>query len=54
MNWNYEVRAGTAGGTLLTAIVQLTTADLLKTVVCAALGAIVSYVVTRLLKHLLN
>ena len=47
-----EVRIGTAGGTLLSTIAQLNAGDLFKTVVLAAVGAVVSYGVTLLLKKM--
>ena len=43
-------KAGTATGTLLTILVNISRADLLKTVVLAAIGAAVSFVVTLILK----
>lgn len=45
-----STKAGTAGGTLLTIFANINSADLLKTSVLAALGAVVSFLVTILLK----
>ena len=57
MNQQYfdlNTKAGTIGGTLLTVLVNINSTDLLKTVVLAALGAIVSFGVTLLLKLLIR
>ena len=43
-------KAGTAGGTLLTVFVFISSADVLKTLVLAGIGAIVSFCVTVCLK----
>jgi mannitol-specific phosphotransferase system IIBC component len=42
---------GTVSGTVLTVAVNIDSSDLLKTVVLAALGAVVSFVVTVALKR---
>lgn len=47
---DHSTRAGTAGGTLLIIIANISSQDLLKTVVLAAVGAVVSFGVTLLLK----
>ena len=52
--FDYNTRAGTAGGTLLTIIANINCTDLLKTVVLAAIGAVVSFSVTLFLKHLIK
>lgn len=49
-----STKAGTVGGTLLTILVNINSADLLKTLVLAALGAVVSFSVTLLLKVLIK
>jgi len=49
-----STKAGTAGGTLLTILVNITSADLLKTGLLAAAGAVVSFTVTLLLKFLIK
>lgn len=49
-----STKAGTVGGTLLTILVNINSADLLKTVILAALGAVVSFGVTLLLKALIK
>ncbi len=57
MNQEYfdnSTKAGTAGGTLLTIIVNINSADLLKTGILAAVGAVVSFGVTLLLKFLIK
>jgi mannitol-specific phosphotransferase system IIBC component len=43
-------KAGTAGGTLLTIIVNIHQEDLVRTAILAAIGAVVSFVVTVLIK----
>ena len=42
---------GTVSGTVLTVVMNLQSSDILKTVVLAALGAVVSFVVTVALKR---
>jgi len=49
-----STKAGTAGGTLLTIIVNINSADILKTGILAAVGAAVSFGVTLLLKFLIK
>jgi mannitol-specific phosphotransferase system IIBC component len=49
-----STKAGTVGGTLLTILVNINSADLLKTVILASLGAVVSFSVTLLLKVLIK
>lgn len=45
---------GTLGGTMLTVIVNLNAEDIIKTCVLAALGAIVSFGVSVVLKRVFN
>ena len=47
-------RAGTFGGTLLSVLLQVSTGELLKTVVLAAAGAAVSFLVSHGLQRLLQ
>ncbi len=47
-------KAGTAGGTLLTIIINIRSEDILKTMVLAAVGAVISFAVSLLLKLLLK
>ena len=49
-----STKAGTASGTLLTIIVNINSADILKTVILAAIGAVVSFGVTLLLKYFIK
>jgi hypothetical protein len=42
---------GTVSGTVLTVVMNLQSSDILKTVVLAAIGAVVSFVVTVVLKR---
>ena len=52
MNQHFDntTKAGTAGGTLLTIFANITSEDVLKTVILAAIGAAVSFTVTIFLK----
>jgi hypothetical protein len=45
---------GTVSGTVLTVLVNIGSSDVLKTVVLAALGAVVSFSVSLLLKWVVN
>ncbi len=47
-------KAGTAGGTLLTIFGNISSQDIIKTIVLAAVGAVVSFSVTVLLKVLIK
>jgi mannitol-specific phosphotransferase system IIBC component len=47
-------KMGTAGGTLMIILANITTGDVLKTVVLAALGAVVSFGVSLLLKRMMK
>lgn len=47
-------KAGTAGGTLLSIFANINNEDIVKTIVLAGIGAIVSFAVTVLLKLLLK
>ncbi len=48
------VKRGTAGGTLLTILGIITSDDIAKTAILAAVGAVVSFAVTLLLKLLMK
>jgi hypothetical protein len=45
---------GTAGGTFLSVLPNLHSEDVLKTIILAALGAIVSFIISMLLKYLIK
>lgn len=47
-------KAGTAGGTLLSVIANLDASDILRTVILASVGAIVSFSISMLLKWLVK
>ena len=49
-----STRAGTVGGTLVVVLLQITSGELLKTVVLAAVGAAVSFTVSWLLQGLVK
>lgn len=46
--------SGTAGGTLCSVLPILTSEDLMKTIILASIGAVVSFVVTFLIKMYLT
>ncbi|MFY7963520.1 MAG: hypothetical protein ACOVO1_01375 [Chitinophagaceae bacterium] len=50
MNPNSSAKAGTIGGTLLTVFYNIKSEDVVKTIVLASIGAVVSFVVSLLLK----
>ncbi|WP_396196125.1 hypothetical protein [Flavobacterium sp.] len=52
MDNSLTLKAGTFGGLVLSVIPNLTSADVLKTIVLAFIGAVVSFSVTLLLKQL--
>ncbi|MFT3795214.1 hypothetical protein [Flavobacterium sp.] len=52
MEANISLKTGTAAGTLLSVIPNLHSEDILKTVVLAVIGAIVSFTATLILKML--
>ena len=54
MNGNSFTKAGTAGGTLTVIFMNITTEDILKTAVLAAIGAVVSFLISYFLKILLK
>ncbi len=47
-------KAGTVGGTLLTIVANIKSEDVLKTVVLATVGAVVSFLVSLGLKYLVK
>ena len=51
---NNNLKAGTAGGTLLTIVASMHWADIGKTALLAAVGAIVSFFVSLVLKVILK
>ena len=52
MDNSLTLKVGTFGGFALSVIPNLTSADVLKTIVLACIGAVVSFGVTLLLKQL--
>lgn len=54
MMFDNTTKRGTAGGTLLTILVNITCEDIIKTAILAAVGAVVSFGVTLLLKLLMK
>lgn len=51
MAGTHSMRAGMTGGTLTVIVSNITGHDLLKTIVLAGVGAVVSYLVSHLLKR---
>ncbi|HSC36509.1 MAG TPA: hypothetical protein VLD19_01510 [Chitinophagaceae bacterium] len=49
-----HAKAGTAGGTLLSIFANIQSGDILKTAVLAAIGAVVSFGITLLLKSIIR
>ena len=47
-------KAGTAGGTLLTIFGNISSQDIVKTIVLAGIGAVVSFTITILLKTIIR
>ncbi len=47
-----SLKVGTAGGTLLSMVPNITSVDIFRTIILACVGAIVSFFVTLLLKWL--
>ena len=54
MESSYFIKTGTAGGTLTILFANIHTNDLVKTAVLAAVGAVVSIMVSFVLKKLLQ
>ena len=52
MEANISLKTGTAAGTLLSIVPNLHSEDILKTVVLALIGAVVSFTATLILKML--
>lgn len=52
MEANISLKTGTAAGTLLSIVPNLHSEDVLKTVVLAVIGAVVSFTATLILKML--
>jgi uncharacterized protein (DUF2062 family) len=54
MNSNHSIVVGIAGGTFLSIVPNIQSEDILKTVLLATLGAVVSFFISVLLKLLLK
>jgi hypothetical protein len=54
MMFDNTTKRGTAGGTLLTILGNITSEDIIKTAILAAVGAVVSFGVTLLCKFLIK
>lgn len=53
-NFSSDTKTGTIGGTLTVIIASISTQELVKTVVLAAVGAAVSFMVSLLLKRMMR
>jgi len=51
---NYNLKAGTAGGALLVLLVNIQSADIIKTGILSMTGALVSFIVSLVLKKLVK
>ncbi|MDE3235500.1 MAG: hypothetical protein KGO81_06055 [Bacteroidota bacterium] len=51
---NHTTKAGTVGGTVLTILVNIGREDIVKTAVLAGIGAVVSFMVTLVLKKIIQ
>ncbi|SDH06423.1 hypothetical protein SAMN04488062_10417 [Flavobacterium omnivorum] len=54
MESNNTLHLGTASGTLLSIVPNIVSEDILKTIILASIGAIVSFAISLLLKWLLK
>lgn len=54
MESNTGTKAGTVGGTLLTVFYNIRSEDIVKTIVLAGVGAVVSFLVSLFLKTILK
>ena len=54
MSTNSHTLMGTAGGTLLSVIPNIQSADVLETVVLATIGAVVSFTISLVLKSIIK
>jgi hypothetical protein len=52
--FDHTTKAGTLCGTMLTIFANIHSEDIIKTVVLAAIGAVVSFTITVLLKFLIK
>ena len=52
MESNNTLQIGTASGTLLSIVPNILSEDMLKTIILAAVGAIISFIISLLLKGL--
>ncbi|MFN3754307.1 hypothetical protein [Flavobacterium sp.] len=54
MSANNPTLMGTAGGTFLSVIPNINSADVLRTVLLAAIGAVVSFTISLVLKRIIK
>lgn len=53
-HFDHTTKIGTAGGTLLSIFANINSADVFKTAILAAVGAIVSFTITIFLKAIIK
>ena len=54
MSTNNHTLIGTAGGTFLSVVPNIQSADVLKTIVLATVGAVVSFTISLVLKYIIK
>ena len=54
MHSDLSIKVGTVGGTFLSVVPNIHSADVFKTIVLAAVGAVVSFLISWILKLLLK
>lgn len=54
MGANNHTIIGTAGGTVLSIVPNIQSADIIKTIVLAAVGAVVSFMISLVLKSIIK
>ena len=52
MDLDHSIKNGTISGTILSIAGAITTGDVFKTIILASIGAIVSFVISNILKRL--
>jgi mannitol-specific phosphotransferase system IIBC component len=50
----FGTRIGTLGGTILTVVINISTGDVIRTMILATIGAVVSFTISILLKRIIK
>ncbi len=50
----FGTRIGTMGGTILTVVINISTGDVIRTMILATVGAVVSFTISILLKRIIK